>query len=71
MGAFEFPDYESGAEDYGGEEDVGAISGLEEATRKVVVECYVKSLEYCHLVSFGCAILALLVGLTIREKPLH
>ncbi|KAF8849187.1 hypothetical protein BDZ45DRAFT_663492 [Acephala macrosclerotiorum] len=50
--------------------DVGVIKGLEEGVRKVVVESYVKSLEYSHMVSLGCTLLATLIAITIKEKPL-
>ncbi|KAE8450081.1 hypothetical protein EG329_006862 [Mollisiaceae sp. DMI_Dod_QoI] len=50
--------------------NVGSIEGLEEGVRKVVVGCYVKSLEYSHMVSLGCTLLALLLAFTIREHPL-
>ena len=67
--------------------NISLIPQLEEGARKVVIESYVKSLEYAHseslsrfprewiltiiVVSLGCALLALLISLTIREHPLR
>ncbi|KUJ20103.1 MFS general substrate transporter [Mollisia scopiformis] len=51
-------------------ENVGSIKGLEEGVRRVVVEAYVKSLEYDHMVSLGCTLIALLLAFSMREHPL-
>jgi hypothetical protein len=67
--------------------NISLIPQLEEGARKVVMESYVKSLEYAHseslfrfprewiltiiVVSLGCALLALLISFTIREHPLR
>jgi len=51
--------------------DVSRIGYLDMKVQKLVVECYVKSLEYSHMVSLGFAVVALLLSLTIREKSLR
>jgi MFS family permease len=50
--------------------NVGSIKGLEDSVRKVVIESYVKSLEYSHMMSLGCTLLATLIAISITEKPL-
>ncbi|KAH8594599.1 major facilitator superfamily domain-containing protein [Bisporella sp. PMI_857] len=50
--------------------DVASIGELDEGIRNVVVQSYVKSLEYSHMVSLGFALTALLVSFTIRERRL-
>ncbi|CZR59006.1 related to multidrug resistance protein fnx1 [Phialocephala subalpina] len=50
--------------------NVGSIKGLEDSVRKVVIESYVKSLEYSHMMSLGCTLLSTLIAISITEKPL-
>ncbi|KAG0645632.1 Vacuolar membrane amino acid uptake transporter fnx2 [Hyphodiscus hymeniophilus] len=51
--------------------DVGKVAGLDEKIRAVVIQCYAKSLEYSHMFSLGCSLVAFLIAFTVRERSLR